>query len=132
MGSPSVETPISLAKGGVAVDEPITVGDVLRAVRTSRGWTQQRMALEVGCDAATICRFERNTRPIPADFLIAAARNFGCPEIIEHTPLWREWARLTGYYAAAGVTALDHHRRTTREQWRRGAKRTRETKGGVA
>lgn len=48
----------------------------LKELRLSRGYTQSRMAMELGTSQQTISRIERKEGEIPADILLRASKQF--------------------------------------------------------
>lgn len=55
-------------------------GDVLRDLRGSKGWSQQRLAFEAGTDTGTISRLERGKHGPQAATLAAIAAALGVDE----------------------------------------------------
>ncbi len=81
---------------------PETFGEMLKAQRIARGWSQARLAQEAGLKRETLSRLERNARKPVADtvFRLEAALDLEPSTLV---PGWPEWAPVRSSSLGAGT-----------------------------
>ena len=58
------------------------MGPLVRAARGRRGWSRQKLALQIPVDVAHLSRWESGTRPIPVATVARLAILLDAPELL--------------------------------------------------
>lgn len=81
----------------------MSTSEALRVAREQAGLTQRAAAMRLGCDEATLCRYERGRLRPPEEILVAAVRVYRNP--LPLLALWEEQLARMKAALGGGVAA---------------------------